>query len=137
MWKEQRNRLREQLFLFDLLYLDGEDLCPRPLTEPKARLATLLSDASSPLHYCDHQIGHGRTFHEKACAMALEGIVSKRADAAYAPGNRGLWVKVQCLHEGMREDKPAAEVRRPMPHPKSDPGGQSHGRRQKRMTRRN
>jgi hypothetical protein len=33
-----------------------------------------------------------------ACAMALEGIVSKRADAAYAPGNRGLWLKVKCLH---------------------------------------
>src|SRR5438445_2251586 len=27
----------------------------------------------------------------------LEGIVSKRADALYAPGNRGLWVNVKCL----------------------------------------
>jgi bifunctional non-homologous end joining protein LigD len=60
-------------FLFDLLHLDGEDLCPRPLIERKARLAALLSDARSPLHYCDHQIGHGREFHEKACAMSLEG----------------------------------------------------------------
>jgi bifunctional non-homologous end joining protein LigD len=34
----------------------------------------------------------------KACAAGLEGIVSKRADATYAPGNRGLWVKVKCLH---------------------------------------
>jgi DNA ligase D-like protein (predicted ligase) len=86
------------LFLFDLLHLDGEDLCPRPLIERKARLAALLADASSPLHTCDHQVAHGREFHQKACAMALEGIVSKRADAAYAPGNRGLWVKVKCLH---------------------------------------
>jgi len=70
----------------------------RPLIERKARLAALLSDARSPLHYCDHQIGHGRAFHEKACAMSLEGVVSKRADAAYTPGNRGLWVKVKCLH---------------------------------------
>jgi bifunctional non-homologous end joining protein LigD len=30
--------------------------------------------------------------------MSLEGIVSKRAYAAYAPGNRGLWLKVKCLH---------------------------------------
>ena len=30
--------------------------------------------------------------------MALEGIVSKRADAPYTPGNRGLWLKVKCLH---------------------------------------
>jgi ATP-dependent DNA ligase len=48
----------------------------------------LLSDARSSLHYCDHQMGYGRAFHEKACAMALEGIVSKRADAPYAPGSR-------------------------------------------------
>jgi ATP-dependent DNA ligase len=79
-------------FLFDLLHLDGEDVAVRPLIDRKARLAALLSDARSPLHYSDHQAGHGRAFHEKACAMSLEGIVSKRADAAYAPGNRGLWV---------------------------------------------
>jgi len=85
-------------FLFDLLYLDGEDFSGRPLVQRKERLAALLSNVSSPLHYTDHQIGHGRAFHEKACAASLEGIVSKRADAPYAPGNRGLWVKVKCLH---------------------------------------
>ena len=30
--------------------------------------------------------------------MGVEGIVSKRADAPYAPGNRGLWLKVKCLN---------------------------------------
>jgi ATP-dependent DNA ligase len=50
-----------------------------------------------PVHR-DHQRGQGRAFHDKACVMSLEGIVSKRADAAYTPGNRGLWVKVKCLH---------------------------------------
>jgi DNA ligase D-like protein (predicted ligase) len=85
-------------FLFDILYLDGDDVSAQPLIERKARLAGLLSNVSSPLHYCDHQVGHGRAFHEKACAMSLEGIVSKRADAVYAPGNRGFWVKVKCLH---------------------------------------
>jgi ATP-dependent DNA ligase len=28
--------------------------------------------------------------------MSLEGIISKRADAPYSPGDRGLWVKVKC-----------------------------------------
>jgi bifunctional non-homologous end joining protein LigD len=67
-------------FLFDQLHLDGEDLCPRPLIERKTRFAGLLAKVSSPLQHCDHQIGHGREFHDKACAMGLEGIVSKRAD---------------------------------------------------------
>jgi bifunctional non-homologous end joining protein LigD len=75
---ESGNAAALVFFLFDLLHLDGEDLCARPLIERKAKLAALLPDAGSPLHYCDHQIGHGRAFHQKACAMALEGIVSKR-----------------------------------------------------------
>ena len=85
-------------FLFDLLHLDGEDVSAIPLLERKSRLAALLARAGPPLQYSDHQIGHGRAFHEKACAASLEGIVSKRANASYAPGNRGLWVKVKCLH---------------------------------------
>jgi ATP-dependent DNA ligase len=28
----------------------------------------------------------------------VKRVVSKRADAAYTPGNRGLWVKVKCLN---------------------------------------
>src|ERR1700720_500003 len=67
-------------FLFDLLYIDGEDLSLRTLIERKDRLAVLLANVSAPLHYFDHQIGHGRAFFEKACAMSLEGIVSKRTD---------------------------------------------------------
>src|SRR5215471_14333366 len=85
-------------FLFDLLHLDGEELRPRPLSDRKSPLAALLANAPSPLQYSDHQLGHGRAFHAKACAMSLEGIVSKRADAAYAPGTRGLWLHVKCLN---------------------------------------
>jgi ATP-dependent DNA ligase len=85
-------------FLFDLLYLDGEDLRPRPLIERKERLGTFLANAAPCLHYSDHLVGQGPAFYEKACAMHVEGIVSKRIDAPYTPGNRGLWRKVKCLN---------------------------------------
>jgi bifunctional non-homologous end joining protein LigD len=85
-------------FLFDLLYLDNEDLTKRPLTERKVRLAALLAAMGSPLQYSDHQIGLGPAFYEHACAAKVEGIVSKRADAPYVAGNRGLWLKVKCLN---------------------------------------
>jgi DNA ligase D-like protein (predicted ligase) len=85
-------------FLFDLLHVDGEAIAPMPLVERKERLRGLLSDAGSPLHFSDHQIGRGRAFYDHTCALKLEGIVSKRADAPYAPGNRGLWFKVKCLN---------------------------------------
>jgi ATP-dependent DNA ligase len=60
--------------------------------------AELLSNVAPPLHYSDYHRGQGPAFHEQACKLALEGIVSKRADAPYAPGNRGLWLKVKCLY---------------------------------------
>jgi bifunctional non-homologous end joining protein LigD len=85
-------------FLFDLLHLNGETIGGRPLTERKERLRELLSGAGSPLQFSDHQIGRGRAFYDRACALKLEGIVSKRSDAPYSPGNRGLWLKVKCMN---------------------------------------
>jgi DNA ligase D-like protein (predicted ligase) len=85
-------------FLFDLLHLDGEDLRPRPLIERKQRLNALLANPGPCLRYSDHVLGQGPAFYEKACGMHVEGIVSKRIDAPYTPGNRGLWRKVKCLN---------------------------------------
>jgi bifunctional non-homologous end joining protein LigD len=83
-------------FLFDLLHLDGEVISEAPLCERKERLRDLLSNAGAQLHYSDHQIGRGPEFYARACELSLEGIISKRADAPYSPGDRGLWVKVKC-----------------------------------------
>jgi bifunctional non-homologous end joining protein LigD len=69
-----------------------------PLLERKERLRGLLSNTGSPLQYSDHQIGRGPEFYARACELSLDGIIPKRADAAYAPGDRGLWVKVKCLN---------------------------------------
>jgi DNA ligase D-like protein (predicted ligase) len=84
-------------FAFDLLFVDGEDLRPRPLTERKERLAKLLTETAGHLHYNDHQIGHGRAFYRLACEHRLEGIVSKRADGRYEPDRR-TWLKTKCLN---------------------------------------
>src|ERR1051326_6826859 len=84
-------------FLFDLLFLDGEDLRSLPLVERKDRLKTLLADAPSCLQFTDHQLGRGPAFHRLACEHGLEGVVSKRANAAYEPGRR-TWLKTKCLN---------------------------------------
>jgi ATP-dependent DNA ligase len=50
-----------------------------------------------PIRYSDRHIGDGRRFLEAACDAKAERIVSKRINAPYAPGNRGLWQKSKCL----------------------------------------
>ncbi len=84
-------------FLFDLLFLDGENLTALPLVERKTRLASLLNGMPNSLRYSDHQIGHGPEFHRLACKHGLEGIVSKRTNGRYEPGRR-TWLKIKCLN---------------------------------------
>ena len=84
-------------FLFDLLFLDGEDLRGLPLIERKDRLKSVVPDASPCLQFTDHQIGHGPAFHRLACEHGLEGIVSKRVNGPYEPGRR-TWLKTKCLN---------------------------------------
>ena len=51
-------------FVFDLLFLDGEDLTGLPLIERKTRLAELLAGAPASIRYSDHQQGSGPAFYK-------------------------------------------------------------------------
>ena len=85
-------------FVFDLLHLDGRDLTGAPLLERKARLKALLEGSSPSLRYSDHHLGDGAQFLDAACDAKAEGIISKRIDAPYTPGNRGIWQKTKCYN---------------------------------------
>jgi bifunctional non-homologous end joining protein LigD len=85
-------------FAFDLLWIDGEDLRLRPLVDRKKRLEALLKGAPSQVRYSEHLVGNGPEVLRKACALYVEGIVSKRADAPYVPGDRGIWTKAKCVN---------------------------------------
>jgi bifunctional non-homologous end joining protein LigD len=87
-------------FVFDALFTGGEDLRPLPLSERKARLKALcdrLSKTSAQrIRYVDHFTTAGQAVLDSACRMDLEGIISKRLDAAYRSGRTGTWVKAKC-----------------------------------------
>ncbi|MBV8800198.1 MAG: non-homologous end-joining DNA ligase [Alphaproteobacteria bacterium] len=85
-------------FAFDLLHLDGRNTAAWPLLERKAELQGVLAGAPGSLQFSEHVIGNGGQFHRHACKMKLEGIVSKRIDRPYAPGDRGIWRKTKCLN---------------------------------------
>lgn len=86
-------------YVFDLLYLEGENMSAQPLLARKERLESLVTgDLGSTVRYSEHVVGGGPRFRQYACKLALEGVISKRIDRPYAPGNRGLWVKSKCLN---------------------------------------
>jgi bifunctional non-homologous end joining protein LigD len=87
-------------YAFDLLFVDEYDLRRQPLVERKRRLKELLGAKGNPgggvIHYLDHLETGGEAVWESACKMSLEGIVSKRLDAAYSSGRSDNWAKTKC-----------------------------------------
>ncbi|HKY31049.1 MAG TPA: DNA ligase D [Candidatus Polarisedimenticolia bacterium] len=86
------------LMAFDLPYLDGYDLAGATLEARKEALRRLCAagDRDGALRYSDHVAGSGPEVSRQACAMALEGIVSKRRGSLYRPGRTREWLKVKC-----------------------------------------
>ncbi len=89
-------------FAFDLLHLDGWTLTGAALEKRKALLAQLLAGATgrSAIQYSDHVKGGGRAFYDSVSALRLEGVVSKRAGAAYQPGRSKSWTKAKAKLTG-------------------------------------
>jgi bifunctional non-homologous end joining protein LigD len=84
------------LFAFDLLEQDGKSLARLGNLERKERLEALLREAQPPIAVADHVIGAGEKLYAAICGAGQEGIISKRADAAYVGRRTKSWVKVKC-----------------------------------------
>jgi bifunctional non-homologous end joining protein LigD len=81
--------------VFDLLYLDGENLMRLPYSERRARLEALDLNGPSWRTPAYHQ-GQGGALLDASAQQGLEGIVAKRLDSAYEPGKRnGSWLKIK------------------------------------------
>lgn len=90
-------------FAFDLIHLDGWNLEGVPLLKRKETLSRLLSGAEAhrpAIHFCDHIVGEGQAFFERAAELGLEGIVSKRVSAPYQSGRTDSWLKIKAPHAG-------------------------------------
>jgi bifunctional non-homologous end joining protein LigD len=85
-------------YVFDLLYLNGEDLRKATLADRKAALRLLFDDLpqGGAIRFSDHLEEDGATLVRHACRMGLEGIISKRADRPYRSGRGDDWVKSKC-----------------------------------------
>jgi bifunctional non-homologous end joining protein LigD len=84
-------------YVFDLLYRDGVDLCPRPLTERRRALAETLHPGPRVKLVEPYRVS-GEAAYAEAAAQGLEGIVAKRLDSVYVPGGRtGDWLKIKTV----------------------------------------
>jgi bifunctional non-homologous end joining protein LigD len=98
-----------QLYAFDILALDGEDLRAVPLSLRKTNLARLLARRPDGIFVAPFEQGEiGPDLFRAACDLGLEGLVSKRRDRPYRAGRSPDWVKVKNrTHPAMERVKEA------------------------------
>lgn len=82
-------------YVFDLLYLDGYDLCGARLLDRKELLKNALV-TTARIRLVDYFTGDGKIIFEAAMKQGLEGIVAKQADSVYEAGKRSQnWLKIK------------------------------------------
>lgn len=89
------SKVRVVYYLFDLLSLNGVDTTGLPLHTRKALLRDVL-DLRPPLRFTTHRTGDAGALLDEACARGWEGLVAKRADAAYVHRRSRDWLKLKC-----------------------------------------
>lgn len=100
------HRQHPVLAVFDLLWLNGEDLRELPLVERKWRLRPLLPVPSAHLLYVDAVAEKGIELFELACQEDLEGVVGKWAPGTYQRDGRSTsWVKVKNVNYSQAEGR--------------------------------
>ena len=85
-----------QLYAFDCLAYDGDDLSRLPLHLRKTNLGQLLRGRAEGIFVAPFEQGEiGPELFEAACRMGLEGLVSKHGERVYRGGRSPDWIKVK------------------------------------------
>ncbi|HEV2601618.1 MAG TPA: ATP-dependent DNA ligase [Candidatus Babeliales bacterium] len=99
-----------QLFLFDLLYINGQELLTKTHEERRAALLNLFKDFQSDVIKVieEKKVETAQELEEyftANIAAGLEGLVVKKIDSVYRPGKRNFsWIKLKRQEEGHLED---------------------------------
>lgn len=98
-----------QVFIFDVMYLNGKDVMDLPHTQRRALLLKTF-DISNPLIRVieEKKVNTAKELEDyfyANIASGLEGLVVKRPDSIYQPGKRNFnWIKLKRQEEGHLED---------------------------------
>jgi bifunctional non-homologous end joining protein LigD len=85
---------------FDLLYLEGLDLRPRPLADRRWRLERAVEGNAHVLP-ARRLPDHGLVAWDVVKKRGYEGLVAKDEQSAYRSGPTGSWLKLKVRYEGV------------------------------------
>ncbi len=83
-------------YVFDILWLEGRDLCPLPLKDRQAVLKSIVPKGESPIRFSEPFHAAWTDFMAVAKKFGLEGIMAKASGSPYRPGARSTeWQKIK------------------------------------------
>ncbi|MDM9591639.1 non-homologous end-joining DNA ligase [Pseudomonas asiatica] len=84
-------------YVFDLLFIDGVDLRPRPVEQRRDLLRVLLEQVDlDQVRFSETLDADPAHLLASACAIGIEGIVGKRQGSSYVGERDGSWIKLKC-----------------------------------------
>lgn len=98
-----------KVFIFDILYLNGESLLSKTHAERRFILESIFKIDGDIVSYIEEKKIYTakelEDYFYKNIEMGLEGLVVKRPEAVYQPGKRNFnWIKLKRQEEGSLED---------------------------------
>jgi len=103
--EEMIEKIPLELNLFDILYADGEVLIDVQFVERRKRLENSVTE-SERIKLAEQLVtkraDEAEKFYQRALELGHEGLMAKRLDSVYEPGNRGKkWLKIKPTMENL------------------------------------
>ena len=93
-------RIPLTLYLFDVLYVNGESLIAHPYLQRRRILAQNAGEIPLSKQIVTDKIGEADSFLKEALAAGHEGLMAKKLESPYTPGRRGKkWLKIKTVLE--------------------------------------
>ena len=106
--EEMAKKIPLKYMVFDLLYIDGENMIPYTYEERRAKFGKLMKDGAVLYPAEEKKFDQGKdieNYFDKCIADGLEGILAKKLDGGYQAGARGWnWIKLKRSYQSKLND---------------------------------
>jgi DNA ligase-1 len=98
--EEMTKQIPVKLYLFDLLYFDGQSLIDEHYVERRRKLKEIAGSIQLTKQIVTSNLQEAENFLNEALKKGHEGLVAKKLDSLYTPGIRGKrWFKIKKILE--------------------------------------
>lgn len=106
--EEMAKKIPLKYMVFDILYLDGVNMIPKPYKERRLKFKNLMKEGAVLYPAEEKTFADGKAienFFDKCIAEGLEGILAKKLDGVYQAGARGWsWIKLKRSYQSKLDD---------------------------------